>query len=252
MNLGRRIFSAIFLGVAATFLGLGVRVAFAEALSSPGRSSFQVPATERVRAQAAEATPTPRPTPTPTPESTPTSTTTPPEESPTPPEESEDAVNENEAQDPTDQVNDTVDSAENAAGEIQNEVNERSSQAAGQVDEATSEVGSAVGQAPEGASAQGWTDLQTGSWTEASNAYPSGRSDLVTVVAAGNDVLGEPPAESSESGSVRSDRPNPWWLPVSGSQWLLLAAVVALVLIAFGSVLVAMRRRRHGTAGWAR
>jgi cobalamin biosynthesis Mg chelatase CobN len=77
--------------------------------------------------------------------------------------------------------------------------------------------------------------------TKASNRNPED--------AAGNDRSGESASAPSAGHSEREgDPPSPWWeawLPFTGSQWLLAAAVVALVLIGVGVALRSMGRRRR-------
>jgi hypothetical protein len=226
-------FSLLLVGVTAISIGLGATAAPARSLSAREGSSSRGLDVDRLLAQVGDPTPTP----------TLTTDTTP---TPTPTDETEDTVGgaNDPGQDTTDQVESTVEKAregvENAVDGVQGEGNQTSAQAADQVDNTTAAV-------------QGESDLHGGAWTEASNPNSSADADLGIVVAAGNDLVREPPAGASAGDPARGDPPNPWWLPVTGSQWLLLGSVVALFLIALGSVLVAVRRRRgHQTAGWAR
>jgi LPXTG-motif cell wall-anchored protein len=255
---GRQIFTLLLVVIPTISIGLGAPGAAARPVSTKALSSPTADV-DHLLAQVPEPTPTPSLSPT-----------------PVLPDEIENPENEanDRGQAATDQVTGTVPGIQDEANGARGAANQESERAADQADEAAGEIGGAAGRVAEGApnsaagvqggtqiqsgansaaGVQGGTDIQSGTWTEASNANPSTDSDLVTVVAAGNDVLGEPPAEAGERDPAIGDLPAPWWLPITGSQWLRLGAIAAVILIVLGGGLVALRRRRrHGTAGWAR
>jgi LPXTG-motif cell wall-anchored protein len=243
MSTGRQIFTSLLVVIPAVSIGLGAPGAVARPVSTQAALSSPTADVDPLLAQVPEPTPTPSLSPT-----------------PVLPDETQNPVNEakDRGRDATDQVTGTVSGVQDEANGARGEANQESARAADQADEAAGEIGGAAGQVAEGAAnsaagVQGGTDIQSGTWTEASNANPSTDSDLVTVVAAGNDVLGEPPAKAGERDPPIGDPPAPWWLPITGSQWLRLGAIAAVILIVLGGGLVALRRRRrHGTAGWAR
>jgi LPXTG-motif cell wall-anchored protein len=253
MRTNRQILSLLLITVAMAYVVLSAQPPPARASSAPSETAPPL-------AQVPQPTPTPSLT-TPTPSATST-TTLPPTPTPTDPAQEPLVETDDEEQDTAEDAAGSLpeggEGVEDAADGVENAAEQAGAGAGDPPDAGTGDIGDAVGQAAaqgtdatRGA-AQGETDLQAGTWAQVSNAERSSDSDLAIVVGAGNDVMGEPPAEAGERDGLLGDPPNPWWLPVTGSQWLVVAAVVALLLIALGGVLVAVRwRRRHSRAEWA-